>query len=231
MNTKNYNLLMQNLDYLKLTNIKNNLNSFLKDYNKTLIINFMLKVTEFELKEKKDKLNKSTYYKKLKDFNFEKQDPLIKKEVYELFNLKFIQKKQNIVFLGGESSGKTHLSIALYNRLRNKNHNVCFIPFYLLINDIKDNNKKRIQKYINYDCLIIDNLCNYLLGEKESEDFYHLIRKRNLVKSTIISTRTEYYYWNEIFYNDIIANSILSEFFVNSLSIKLKSPFEAFCLD
>jgi DNA replication protein DnaC len=75
---------------------------------------------EEELKRKtegtvKTKINKARFpfIKTLEEFDFSFQPSIREKEIIALGSLDFVEKKENIVFLGPPGVGKTHLSVAL----------------------------------------------------------------------------------------------------------------------
>ena len=60
------------------------------------------------------------------DFNYALGAP--KSQMVELFNLSFISRAENVVFLGASGVGKTHLSMALdYKAIMNNVKSLCCI--------------------------------------------------------------------------------------------------------
>src|SRR6056297_124054 len=53
------------------------------------------------------------YVKTIDEFDFAFQPKLHKQQVMSLFDLTFIQDRQNVIFLGPPGVGKTHLAVAL----------------------------------------------------------------------------------------------------------------------
>jgi DNA replication protein DnaC len=53
------------------------------------------------------------FIKTIEQFDFSFQPTLDKRKIEEAFTLKFIENRENILFLGPPGVGKTHLAIAL----------------------------------------------------------------------------------------------------------------------
>ena len=53
------------------------------------------------------------FIKTFEDFDFSFQLSLNKDEIMDLGNLRFLEEKENVLFLGNSGVGKTHLSVAI----------------------------------------------------------------------------------------------------------------------
>ena len=110
----NYNKLLNNLEDLKLLKIKENLDTYIELINKQEkdIVNSLYELTKLELDVMNEKKAKHSiqfagfpYYKTFEDFDFSFQPSLNKEEILDFKNLRFIEKAENILFVGNPRSG------------------------------------------------------------------------------------------------------------------------------
>ena len=80
----------------------------------------LLKLSNYEVDFKEQSASRSMikaaafpFVKELKDFDFEFQPSVNEQEMRELTNLGFLEKNENIVFLGPSGVGKTHLATSI----------------------------------------------------------------------------------------------------------------------
>jgi DNA replication protein DnaC len=129
---------------------------------------------EEELKRKtegtvKTKINKARFpfIKTLEEFDFSFQPSIREKEIIALGSLDFVEKKENIVFLGPPGVGKTHLSVALGIKACMAKYRVAFITAQKLLEELllsaKDGSLlDKLLGYSRLNLLIIDELCKAL---------------------------------------------------------------------
>ncbi len=98
---------------------------------------------EEELKRKnegtvKTKINKARFpfIKTLEEFDFSFQPSIREKEIISLSSLDFVEKKENIIFLGPPGVGKTHLSVALGIKACMAKYRVVFITAQKLLEEL-----------------------------------------------------------------------------------------------
>jgi DNA replication protein DnaC len=98
---------------------------------------------EEELKRKNDgtvktKINKARFpfIKTIEEFDFGFQPSLREKEIIALSSLDFIEKKENLIFLGPPGVGKTHLSVALGIKACMAKYRVVFITAQKLLEEL-----------------------------------------------------------------------------------------------
>lgn len=121
----NYTKLLNNLDTLKLLKIKENLDTYIELINKQEkdIVNSLYELTKLEIDVMiEKKANHSIqfagfpYYKTFEDFDFSFQPSLNKEEILDFKNLRFIEKAENILFVGSPRSRKN----TFINKYRNR---------------------------------------------------------------------------------------------------------------
>lgn len=243
----NYNKLLNNLDYLNLIQIKNNLDNYIDLINnkETNFVEALYDLTNLEVNFLKDKrINGSIkvanfpYIKTFDDYDFSFQPSLNKEKILDLKNLRFIENKENILFVGSPGVGKTHLATAVGIET-SKNRK---LTYFINCNDLIDNLKKaynenrldaRIKFYCKYKVLIIDEMGFLPIDELGANILFQLINKRYEKSTTIITTNKSFAKWSEIFGEPIIANAILDRllhhsivFTINGRSYRTKDILE-----
>lgn len=103
------------------------------------------------------------FIKTIEEFDFSFQPGLRQKELINLTSLSFIDKKENIIFIGPPGVGKTHLSVGIGIRACMAQLRVLFIPAQKLMEELiiasKDGSiAERLLYYSRLHLLIIDEL-------------------------------------------------------------------------
>jgi len=135
-------------------------------------------------------------------------------QVQNLFRLKFIEDKNNVIFLGGVGLGKTHLATAIGYKACLKGHSVLFSSAVDAINNLAAAQmggrlKHELKKYHKPDLVILDEL-GYLPIDKTGADLlFQIISHRYEQGSLIITTNRAFRDWPEIFNNDSTLTSAL----------------------
>ena len=216
----NYERLIENLEYLGLKQIILHLDDELNKKDVSLIDGF-LSLTDYEVDTKRIvaanqmvKVANFPHLKTIEDFDFNFNEEINENQIRVLCGLNFLEKKQNIVFLGNSGVGKTHLATAIGIESAKKRNSTYFIKCHDLINNLKKANlenrlEARIKHYAKYKLLIIDELGFLPLNQGDERLFFQLIDKRYENKSTIITTNLNFDEWGNLFYDEKIAAAIL----------------------
>ena len=152
--------------------------------------------------------------KTLDQFNWSWPKTINRAQVQNLFHLKFIEDKSNVVFIGGVGLGKTHLATALGYQACLKGHTVLFISAIETINNLYSAQqagrlKQELKKYLKPALLILDEL-GYLPIDKIGADLlFQLISQRYEQGAIIITTNRVFKDWPQIFNNDNMLTSAL----------------------
>lgn len=141
-----YQRLKDNLEYLKLKKASESLDEVI-DFitaNELSFTEGLLRLTDIEMDHRKTNLIKAMvkvgafpFIKEVKDFDFDFQPSVNKAQILEFESLGFIDKKENIVFLGPSGVGKTHLATAIGIASAKKRNTTYFIKCHDLIMQLK----------------------------------------------------------------------------------------------
>ncbi len=231
----NYTKLLNNLETLKLDKIKDYYPNFIDKVTKNniSITDALYELTNKEIEYRDERssqiqvtVSAFPYKKEISDFDFDYQPSVNKQEILELNTLGFLERHENILFLGPSGVGKTHLAVALGITAAKKRYSVYFISCHDLItqlNKAQYENKleKRIKHFCGYELLIIDEI-GYLPIDKQGANLlFQLIAKRYEKKSTIITTNMTFNKWGEVFNDNTLANAILDRLLHHSSIINI----------
>jgi DNA replication protein DnaC len=152
--------------------------------------------------------------KTLDQFNWSWPKKINQAQVRNLFRLKFIEDKSNVVFIGGVGLGKTHLASALGYQACLKGHTVLFGSAIDAINNLiaaqhAGTLKQELKKYLRPSLLILDEL-GYLPIDKTGADLlFQIISARYERGSIVITSNHVFKDWSQIFNNDSTLTSAL----------------------
>jgi len=128
-------------------------------------------------------------------------------QIQHFFRLNFVEKKSNIIFIGGVGLGKTHLSSALGYQACLKGYSVLFVSAIEIINTLlvaatNHRLKQELNRYLRPSLLVIDEL-GYLPIDKRGADLlFQVISGRYERGSIVITTNKAFKDWPEIFSGD-----------------------------
>lgn len=174
----------------------------------------------------------------LQEFDFSYQPTINESQINDLASLRFLEKKENIIFYGNSGVGKTHLATAIGVIAARNRDSTYFIKCSQLMNDLHKAHlegkiNEKLKKLGSYKLLIIDELGYLPINKEDSKLFFQLIDRRYEKFSTIITTNINFSQWDEIFGDAIIANAIIDRILhhshvvtIKGKSYRLKSLYE-----
>ena len=243
----NYVRLVNNLETLKLIKIKENLDKYIELINNKEkdLVDAFYDLTNLEI----DLMNERAIYgcvrtagfpfiKTFEEFDFSFQPTINKEQILDFKNLRFIENKENIIFVGSPGVGKTHLATSIGIISAKSRMSTYFINCNDLISNLKKANSEnklmnRLNHYSKYKVLIIDEMGFLPIDNEGANMLFQLINKRYENHSTIITTNKPFGKWHEIFGDVTLANAILDRLLhhshiinINGNSYRLKDKME-----
>lgn len=169
-----------------------------------------------------------TVMKTIDAFDFSFPKTINKAQVMNLFDLKFIEEKNNIIFMGPPGTGKTHLSLALgYQACLNK-IKTRFTSAMNLINQLSasvaDNSFiKTMKTFTSPQLLIIDELGYIPVDRQGAQLLFQVISNRYECGSIIITTNKAFRDWGTLLNDDnTLASAIIDRLIHHGVLVQIK---------
>lgn len=212
----------------------------LPDYLKTaadrnlMYLEFVEGLVEEEITQKteksiKHKLKRARfpYIKTLDTFDFSFQPSISKKKILELANLSFIDRKENVIFLGPPGVGKTHLSIALGVKACEAKYPVMFYTAAGLIQQLTGSLADRtlddeLKRLTRIPLVIVDEIGYLPIDQLGASLFFRFITSRYEKGSIIITSNKSFSAWGQIFTDAILATAILDRLLHHANVVNIK---------
>jgi DNA replication protein DnaC len=152
--------------------------------------------------------------KTLEQFRWSWPTAINRAAVQNLFRLKFIDEKANVIILGGVGLGKTHLATALGYTACLQGRSVLFTSAIDVINTLSaaqatNRLKSELKRYLAPSLLCLDEL-GFLPIDKHGADLlFQIISLRYEQGSIVITSNRGYKEWPKIFNNDSTLTSAI----------------------
>lgn len=152
----------------------------------------------------------------LDQYDFSHPSKINKKLILQLFDLKFLEKNEWIVFLGNSGLGKTHLAKALGYAACSKGYQVLFTKTAHVISALQaaqsDSSQGRmLKRFTKPELLILDEAGFLPLDQGQSNLLFQVISDRYEYSrgSTVITTNLAFKDWGRIFQDNVIAEAVV----------------------
>jgi DNA replication protein DnaC len=166
------------------------------------------------------------FIKTIDEFDFTFQPKLDKQMVMGLFDLSFVKRKENVLFLGPPGVGKTHMAVALAVKACHAGMSIYFTTMADLIPKLKkDRESGRMSKgrsYYKSSLVIVDEVGYTPITREECNLFYHFVANRYEKTSTVITSNKAFNDWTELFHDPVIVTAILDRLLHHSVVINIK---------
>ena len=231
----NFTRTLNNFETLNMPEFRANIERYIgyvESGDKTMVdALYELTELEMELRTKRAmnacvKVANFPYIKRLSDFDFSFQPSINKDQIMNFKYLQFLEKKENIIFIGSPGVGKTHLATSIGIEAASMRTSTYFIGCNDLVLQLKKAHienrlEQRLKFFSKYKLLIIDEVGFLPLDTESSNLLFQLIARRYEKNSTIITTNKSLSRWGEVFGDPVIANAILDRLLHHSHVINI----------
>lgn len=143
--------------------------------------------------------------KTLEEFDFDAAPSAPRARIQELAGMAFVERRENIIFLGPSGTGKSHLATALGIRATEKGYKVRFLTAADLVLQLeKARREGRLDQYLKRgilgpSLLILDEIGYLPLKKDQADLFFQVIAKRYEQGSVILTSNLSFGDWEETF--------------------------------
>jgi DNA replication protein DnaC len=164
----------------------------------------------------------------IETFPFKKQSKLSRKKILNIYDSDYMTKNQNIIWVGSTGTGKTGLATSFLMQVINQGYRGRFISFSelveMLYRSVADHTEaKMINAFVNYDCLLIDELGYVEVEPVQVGLFFTLMQKRHKKKTTLITSNLGFSQWTSFLKNDQLTAALIDRLTENSHVINMKN--------
>jgi DNA replication protein DnaC len=165
----------------------------------------------------------------LKTFPFNKQPGVDKSQIMAIADLSFIERAENIVFIGEPGTGKTGLAVgilrqALIEGYRGRFYNAQDLLDELYASLADRSTAKLIKRLCNYPILLIDELGYLTLKPEQVNSFFKLMGERYGKHATMITTNVDYPDWYDLFQKKSLVDALLDRLKHRCITIRINGP-------
>ena len=152
--------------------------------------------------------------KTLAAFEFAFNPKTDKRTLFELATTRFVEQRQDVLFLGPPGTGKSHVAQALGHAALLQGHRVLYREAHILLEEIADASldqarKEFFQKLFAFDLLVIDDLGMKQLGKQAAEDLLEVIMRRYERKSTLLTSNRPVEDWGKVLGDNTATTALL----------------------
>ena len=152
--------------------------------------------------------------KTLKDFDFSFQPSIQREQIDSLHELGFLERKENVVFLGPPGVGKTHLAISLAIAAAQAGRRVYYGTLADLITSLEEAKAAgrlghRLKILSHPSLLVIDEIGYLPISPTGAMLFFQLINRRYEHASTVLTSNKGFEDWGGVVGDEVMAAALI----------------------
>lgn len=165
----------------------------------------------------------------LATFPFARQPKLDRKKVISIYDgFEYMTKAQNVVWMGPTGCGKTGLATGFLINAISRGYTGYFVSFPSLIQElfasVADHSEEEVLKrYMDYDCLLIDEIGYVEVEPVQVGLFFTLMQKRHRFRPTLITSNLGFSEWRTFLKNDHLSAALIDRLTENSHVVNMKN--------
>lgn len=163
----------------------------------------------------------------LESFDFNIAVSANRPQIRDLATCRYIQRAENVFFLGPTGTGKTHLAQALSHAACRRYLSVEFYRFHELFAalakaDLTGSADRLLRALCRSDLVVLDEFAFNRLDQKAAEWLYAIVDNRYSTGSIILTSNRSFDDWLAIFPDKVMANAVMDRLAHNAHQIVLK---------
>lgn len=165
----------------------------------------------------------------METFPFARQPNLDRKKILSIYDaFAYLAKSQNLIWLGPTGSGKTGLATSFVMQAIDRGHTGRYVLFRDLVAElfasVADHSEDQVlDRYLRYDCLLIDELGYVEVEPVQVGLFFTLMQKRHKRRPTLITSNLGFGDWRSFLKNDHLTAALVDRLTENSHVINMKN--------
>ncbi|HEX8816518.1 MAG TPA: ATP-binding protein [Terriglobales bacterium] len=165
----------------------------------------------------------------METFPFQRQPKLDKKKILSLYDaFDFLDKKQNIIWVGPAGVGKSGLATGFLIQAIERGHTGRFVTFPDLVKElfhaVADHSEEKVLKrYFSYELLLVDEIGYVEVEPVQVGLFFTLLHQRHRRKPTLITSNLGFSEWRSFLKNDHLTAALIDRLTENSHVINMKN--------
>ncbi len=163
----------------------------------------------------------------LEGFDWDAPVTFDRTRVRDLFGLGFVERQQDVVFLGPVGVGKSFLASALGHAACRAGYDVLFVRVDHLLKQLHQaradhSTEKLLRRLLAPDVLVLDDFALRRLDPQQSSDLYEIILERHRRASTIVTSNRTIDEWIPLFDDPVLAQSAIDRLAHNAYQVVLE---------
>jgi DNA replication protein DnaC len=152
--------------------------------------------------------------KTLGDFDFTFQPSLKREQVDSLHTLGFVERRENVIFLGPPGVGKTHLAISLAIAAAQSGRRVYYGTLADIVTSLEEASQagrlsQRLKPLIFPSLLVVDEIGYLPISRTGAMLFFQLMSRRYERAATVLTSNKSFDEWGEVFGDDVMASALI----------------------